>query len=118
MANNLGILDIKNALWDERFKNLFPEYKKEIDDFIKNPGCGCNNKLYKLIIGHKDRLKEYFPTKEIGEIEMPVNKNNNWKVINCNINDLEEELKKLSKVPVQVAIARWEDQATAIINLR
>lgn len=107
----LTLLDIKQALWDIRFRKLFPDYEKEINDFLKNPGCACNNPLYNKIFEHKEKLKEYFPTKII-EQEDP---QPTWKVINCSIDDLESNLKKLTKTYKQVAIARYEDQVTVII---
>lgn len=108
----LTLLDIKQALWDSRFRSLFPEYEKEIEEFIKNPGCACNRPLYEKLMKHKDTLKEYFPTKEIVEShEEP----SHWKVINCSIHDLNKQLNKLSKNHKQIALARYEDQITVVI---
>lgn len=108
----LTLLEIKQALWDERFRNLFPEYQEQIREFLHNPGCACNIDLYSNLFKHKDRLQKYFPTKEIVEEESP----SQWKVINCHINELEGKLRKLSKTKKQIAIARYQDQVTVVIN--
>ena len=41
---------------------------------------------------------------------------NDWSVINCHINDLNKELKKIRHGKKQIAIARYEDQVTVVIN--
>lgn len=116
--NRLGLLDIKSALWDERFRKEFPEYEKEIKEWLKNPGCPCNANLYKNILSHKDRLSKYFPTKEIltPAEEADILSNNKWKVINCHVNEAEKELRKMPKGRKQLAVARWQDQVTIVIN--
>jgi hypothetical protein len=53
-------LDIKQALWDAKFTDLFPEYKEEINSYLKNPGCACNNKLMTKIMKHPDRINSYY----------------------------------------------------------
>lgn len=109
----IGLLEIKQSLWDQRFRDLFPEHKKEIDEFLKNPGCPCNTSLYQGILKHQDRLAKYFPGKEIvAEVEV----SNNFKVINCTVDELEKELRKLKPGRKQIAIARWENQVTVIVN--
>ena len=108
----LTLLDLKQSLWDDRFRKFFPEYQTEINEFLHNPGCACNAPLYQKLMKHKDRLQQYFPTKEVGVLE----DNPAWKVINCHIDDLEKNLRKLPKGQKQVAIARWEDQVTVVIN--
>jgi hypothetical protein len=109
----LSLLDIKQALWDERFRNLFPEHAKEITEFLHNPGCVCNVDLYRKLMSHKDKLKEYFPTKDIVQEEEQKSK---WSVINCKIDELESKLKSFSKGRKYLSIARWEDQVTVVIN--
>jgi hypothetical protein len=112
----LTLLEIKQSLWDQRFRELFPEIKKEIDEFLKNPGCPCNVSLYKEILKQKDRLQKYFPTKDIEEVAEDVKLNNNFKVINCKATQLEKELRKLRPGRKQLAVARWEDEVTVVIN--
>lgn len=110
--SKLSLLDIKQSLHDERFRNLFPEHHEEIAKFIHDPGCACNTPLLHKLLKYKDRLQQYFPTKEIGPIET----NNHWKVINCHVDELEKNLRKLNKLPKQVAVARWQDQVTVVIH--
>lgn len=115
----LSLLEVKQALWDDRFRDLFPEYKDEIQEFIKNPGCACNVDLYRKMMEHTDRLKQYFPTREIitPQEEIDALARDNWKVISCHINDLEKNLRKLGKgTRKQIAVARWQDQVTVVIN--
>jgi len=116
--SKLGITDIKQALWDDRFRNLFPEYEKEIREFISNPGCTCNVRLYRLILSHKDRLQRYFPTKtiEVPDEELEKLARNHWMVISCHIDELQKKMKGLPKGRKQIAVARWEDQVTVVIN--
>lgn len=114
----LSLLDIKQALWDERFRKLFPEHDKEITEFLNNPGCACNTELYQKLMGYKDRLQEYFPTKLIitPKEEAESLSRNHWKVINCHVDKLQSELKKLGKGRKQIAVARYQDQVTVIVN--
>lgn len=114
----LTLLDIKQALWDDRFRKMFPEYNKEISEFLTNPGCACNIDLYRKLMEHKDRMQEYFPTRLIitPKEEMEAMSKGKWKVINCNVNELEKELKKLPPGRRQLAVGRWQDQVTVIIN--
>lgn len=114
----LSLLDIKQALWDKRFRDLFPEHSAEINKFIENPGCACNVDFYKKLMQHKDRLQEYFPTKEIvtPQEEAESLAQNHWKVINCTAQELEGKLKSLGKGRKQIAVARWQDQVTVVVN--
>lgn len=114
----LSLLDVKQALWDARFRDMFPEYSEEIKEFLNNPGCACNVGLYQKMMEHKDRLKSYFPTKQIvtPKEEIEALANNKWKVINCAVDELERNLKKLGPGRKQIAVARWEDKVTVVIN--
>jgi|SRR5581483_233872 len=119
VKRKLSYLEIKQALFaDERFRALFPEFKKEIDEFIKNTGCPCNVSLYQKILNYKDRLQKYFPTREIETPKEEAEKlsKNKFKVINCHIDELETKLKKLPPGRKQIAVTRFEEQVTVIIN--
>jgi len=117
----LTIADIKQALWDDRFRTLFPNLKEEISLFLKDPGCKCNANLYRKIMSQKDKLEKYFPTKEVvgQSLEQEIIKKvqqNQWTVINCHIDQLEERLKQLPHSKKMVSLARWQDQVTVVID--
>ena len=115
--------DIKQALLDGRFRATLPEeFNEEVQQFIKNPGCACNNSLYtKIARKASKQLQEYFPTKEATTAEefdkqMEKLSKNNWQVINCSTQALSGELKKLPPGRKQIEIARWQDQVTVVVN--
>lgn len=114
----LGILEVKQALFDQRFRDLFPEYKEDLDKFMQNPGCGCNMPFLHKLMNHKDRLQKYFPTKDIETTNEMVDRiaTNHWKVINCKRSELESELRKLPKGRKQLTVAIWQEEATVVIN--
>jgi hypothetical protein len=115
----LGVLEVKQAFFaDKRFRDLFPELQKEIDDALRDPGCSCNRKLYDRFFEHPDRLARYFPDREIQSLQEQVAglAKNNWTVINCKCGELEVYLRRLPPGRKQVAVARDGDQCTAVIN--
>lgn len=117
MSKYITTLDIKQALkTDFRFREMFPELKTEIDEFIKNPGCMCNNALISKISSEIDRLKTYFPNKLIPESKISKIEEL-WTVINCNIGELQDRLKKLPIGRKQLAMSRYEDQVTVVVNM-
>lgn len=121
MNRKLGILDVKQALYDVKFQALFPELKEDIEKAIKDPTCACNRSIYVKFFKYKDRLKTYFPNREVETQEEETERlvSTPWlgvKVISCHINDLEAKLRKLPGTQKQIAIARWEDQVTVILN--
>ena len=74
---------------------------------------------YGILMKYKDRLKEYFGDVEIKspQEEAAETSQNHWKVINCKAEELEEILNKLHKIGrVQLAVARYEDEVTLIVN--
>lgn len=118
--NKIGILDVKNALKDSRFRLTLPkEMEKELDEFLNNPGCACHVPLYRKILkDYKDQLQKYFPNMEISDQEEELRRlsENTWTVINCHINELEKKLSKLGPGRKQLDVARWEDQVTVVVN--
>ena len=116
--NRLTIMDLRQAMWDERFRNLFPEYEKQMREFLHNPGCACNMPLYRSLLSHKDRLQKYFPTKDIESTQEEMNRvgDNHWKVINCKRANLETELRKLPKGRKQLTVAIDGEEATVVVN--
>jgi hypothetical protein len=120
MRKNLGILEVKQAfLSDERFRSLFmPELKNEMEEALKKPTCACNRKLYDRFFEFPDKLAQYFPDREIVSIQDQVSNlsKNAFTVINCQIGELETRLKRLPPGRKQIAITRFQDQVTAVIN--
>ena len=113
--------DVKKALFGHsQFRDLFPELKDEIIKAMGNPSCPCNVPLFdQILMKYKDRLKEYFGDVEIKspQEEAAETSQNHWKVINCKAEELEEILNKLHKIGrVQLAVARYEDEVTLIVN--
>jgi hypothetical protein len=116
----VSLMDIKTAMKDENFRSKLPEsLNPEVEKFINNPSCSCNVPLYKKIIKEaKDQVLAYFPGKEVMSQEEEIERlsKNNWRVINCSVGDLEKEMKKLPHGRKQIAITRYEDQVTIVIN--
>jgi len=114
----IGLIEVKKALKDERFiKSLPEELNAEIEKFKSNPGCPCNMPLYRTLL--KDYTKEliaYYPSGEVEQQEYSDLMQNKWSVINCKASELEDKLQKLSHGRKQLAITRYEDEVTVVIN--
>jgi len=115
----VGLLDVKAALQDERFRNTLPEeIKKKFED-ISCSSCPANTSFYQKILREcRTQLKEYFPAKEVADIQEENKKlsENHWSVISCHIDDLESKLKKLPPGRKQLDLSRYEDQVTVVVN--
>jgi len=120
MKGKVTIQDLKQALWDKRFQDLFPEFIEQIKAYLKDPGCGCNIAFLRTLLKYKDRLQEYFPTKEVitpeEEEKQLKNLKNEWQVINCNVFNLAEKLKELPKGKRMMAASRFRDKMTIVVN--
>jgi hypothetical protein len=123
VKKKINIHDVKQALLDQRFRSSLPdELQEDVQKFLKNPGCACNHPIYMRVMQRaRPQLVEYFPTRETPteeEAQKDFEKltKNNWQVINCTIQDLSSELKKLSKGRKQIDIARYQDQVTVVVN--
>ena len=118
--NKINLMDVKAALRDARFRKILPrEYDKYLTEFLANPTCPCNLSLYrKILINCKDQLMKYFPNREVTDEKGKVNKmaENHWTVINCKINELERKLKELPPGRKQLAVARYQDVVTVVVN--
>jgi len=116
----ITLLEIKEAMRDSRFRNnLPPELQDDVKKYLKNPKCKCNLPIYLRIMKEcKKQIKEYFPGRAIIDPNEEINKiaQNNWTVINCHIDQLAARLKKLPTGRKQLAITRYEDQVTVVIN--
>jgi len=120
MADIISLLDVKRALRDSEFRKTLPEsLLDDVQKFLNNPGCVCNVPIYRKIMKFGgEQLKKYFSDKILVTPEEEEAKlaKNNWSVINCSIGELEINLKKLNKGRKQIAISRYEDQVTVIVN--
>lgn len=120
MAEIISLLDVKRALRDSEFRKTLPEsLLEDVQKFLNNPGCACNVPIYRKVMKlGGEQLKKFFSDKILVTPEEEEAKlaKNNWSVINCSIGELEANLKKLSKGRKQIAISRYEDQVTVIVN--
>ncbi len=123
MKRKVTIHDIKQALLDERFRaSLPPDLTEEVQKFLKNPGCACNHPIYLNVMRKATKqVADYFPTKDEPvpeEMEKEIDKlaKNEWQVINCHVNELAAELRKLGAGRKQLDVARWQDQVTVVVN--
>ncbi len=116
----IGLLEVKAALRDGKFRDILPlDLQDDIVKYLSNPGCACNVPFYRKILTKcKKELQSYYPQSEITDEaeEIAELAKNNWKVINCSINDLESKLKELPPGRKQLAVARYQDQITVIID--
>ncbi len=117
----ITLIDVKNALKDERFRKALPEsLQAGADKFVKDPGCSCNHRFIKEVLKQaSEQLLSYYPTANaVSDIEEETKNlaKNNWRVINCSIDELASELQKLPTGRKQIDVARWENQVTVIIN--
>lgn len=123
MKKRVTVHDIKQALLDERFRSSLPDdLTEDIQKFLKNPGCACNHPIYLKVMRRAGKqVAAYFPSREepnVEEMEKEIEKlaKNDWQVINCHVNDLVTELRKLGPGRKQMEIARWQDQVTVVVN--
>ena len=96
-----------------------PAIKDDIKKYEQNPNCPCNLDVYRNILKlGTNQLKEYYPDKEIvnPDIDLPPLQQNSWTVLNCSVQEIESKLKDYKVGRFQIAIARYEDKATVIIN--
>ena len=116
----ITLLEIKQALRDARFRESIPaSLTEDLQKYLKNPSCAFNTPFYKKILKDcKDQILAYFPGREVGEIESEIRKiaENNWSVINCSVGELESKLRKLGPGRKQIAMSRYEDQVTLVVN--
>jgi hypothetical protein len=120
MAEIISLLDVKRALKDSNFRKELPEsLLNDVQKFLNNPSCTCNIPIYRNIMRHGgDALRKFYPNKVLVTPEEEAEKlaKNNWTVINCSIGELESKLKKLGNGRKQIAVSRFEDQVTVVVN--
>jgi hypothetical protein len=123
MKKKVTVHDIKQALLDERFRAKLPaELSEDVQKFLKNPGCACNHPIYLRVMRKAPKeIAAYFPAMdepdpEAMEKEIEKLMRNDFQVINCHINELVHELRKLGPGRKQIEAARHGDQITVIVN--
>lgn len=113
-------MDVKQALRDSRFRESLPtDFADDIQQYLKNPGCACNTPFYRRILSEAGKqLQEYFPGRTLSNIDEEIKKlaENHWLVINCHVDELDERLRRLPPGRKQLAVARYEDQVTVVVN--
>ena len=117
--NKIDLMAVKSALNDSRFREMLPStFKDGVTKFLSNPTCPCNIPLYRSVLKDcKTQLKEYFPNREVDESQNFSSLiKNNWTIINCSIDELQKKLKSLKSGRKQIALSRYEDQVTVIVN--
>lgn len=140
----ITLADIKAALRDPSFIASLPaSLNGEMQKYMQNPGCNCNMSVVQKIINEAtEQVKAYFPTKDLTGAKEAVKEavkeaasnipkiehsqpnqqqqnpsvKNNFSVINCSIGEVEQRLKGLPPGRKQIAMARYEDQVTVIVN--
>lgn len=116
----ISLTDVKKALKDSRFRLTLPkEMSKDVEAFLENPGCACHTPLFRKVIKDcKDQLARYYPNMEAPDEEEEMKRlaENRWSVINCGVEELESRLKKLGPGRKQIAVARFEDKVTVVVN--
>jgi hypothetical protein len=120
MSRPIGLMDVKQALRDKRFRDSLPEsFQSEIQKYLQNPGCACNVPIYKKIMTEaKQQLQAYYPNRNIANLDEEAKKlaENHFSVINCHVDELEKKMRNLPSGRKQIAIARFEDQVTVVVN--
>lgn len=121
--SKIGLAEVKQALRDSRFRDSLPPdlaSSEEMEKFLHRPGCpSCSISLCRKIIKEcKKELREYFPGKAVIDEAKEVEKLalNHWSIINCHVDELEKKLKLLHPGRKQIAISRYEDQVTVVVN--
>lgn len=116
----VGLMDIKQAMHDGRFRALFPELEHEIGRVVNRPQCGsCSVPVARKILNdYPDRVQTYFAGRPVvrPDDEAKAVGENHWTVFSCHIDELEGRLRKLPPGRKQIAVTRYEDQITCVVN--
>lgn len=120
MTKKVSLLDVKQALRDSRFREALPAgLQEDVQKYLQNPGCACNVPIYRRVLRHgREALQQYYPDRDVPtpEEEAKSLSVNNWTVINCSVGELKDQLKRLPPGRKQLALARYEDQVTVVVN--
>jgi uncharacterized Zn finger protein len=115
----IGLMEIKKALLDGRFREKLPiELKDKMAKYLHCPSCSTSTEILREILKNcQNQLLEYFPGAQIDEQqELKKLSENHFSVINCNVKELESKLKSLPPGRKTLAISRYQDEITVVIN--
>ena len=116
----ITLLDVKQAMRDNRFRSSLPaELKEDINKYLQNPGCACNMPIYRNVLKlGKTQLESYFPGRVVSDLEEEerMMMNNSFIVIDCHVKDLQARLSKLGPGRKQITCSRYEDKVVVIVN--
>ena len=120
MSRPIGLMDVKQALRDKRFReSLSSDFRDDLQKYMQNPGCACNVPIYKKVMTQaKEQLQAYYPNRPVANLDEEAKKlsENHFSVINCHVDELEDKLRKLPPGRKQLAITRFEDSVTVVVN--
>lgn len=123
MARPVTMMDVRAALRDDRFLDMFPELDELVMRFKKQKHCGsCGVELARQVIEQfPDRVRLYFPGRDVLTPAQEVSViagNERIQVINCHVDELEAKLRKQVTPGVKkfMVPARDGDQITVIIH--
>ena len=76
MSKKVGLIEVKKALKDSRFRQSLPKsLEKEVEEFLNNPGCPCHVPLYRKIKKEcSKQLEKYYPSSEVEDLDEQVQK--------------------------------------------
>jgi len=110
----IGLVEVKQLLqYNLNFRLLFPEFKDEINKFVKCTNCENNGSLLRKILNHKDRIEKFLSDKNENVPKLQ----DEFKVINTGIENLEEELRKIPIGSRVESLARFDNNVTVIIRI-
>lgn len=120
MSKPINLMDVKQALRDRRFRESLPaSFTDDMQKYLQNPGCACNVPIYRRVMKEAiPQLQAYYPNRSVADLDREAGKlaENKWSVINCHKDELEENLRRLPSGRKQIAVARFEDQVTVVVN--
>jgi hypothetical protein len=116
----IGFAHIKQALLDPRFRDTLPvALGEDVAKFLSNPGCPCNTPIYKRVLQEAiPQLKAYFPKDEVLTVseDAALVAKNNWSVIYCHRDELQDRLRALPPGRKQIAPALDGDMVLVVVN--
>ena len=116
----IGLMEIKQALNDGRFRDSLPvELRDDLAKYLHCPSCPSHVMFYRKVLAQASKqLQEYYPGGELHDEQHEESRlaENNWLVFSCHIDQLESKLRGLGPGRKQLAVARYEDQVTVVIN--